>query len=312
MLLDASSIPILIVEKDKVPTLPFNYVRYSERAVLQDYTCGDCWAIATVQCFVDRLKRNRLHPPQDIDYKNMRNEADSCVWYKGSIGCNNSCRGGFLSVAHQHVVDDGVSGVKGKTFYRLTLYDDFYGIVNTHTQPDHKTPLELKTNADNIARDVFLRGPVATTFTVYSDFEDYWENGHSDDIYELGWRLSSTKRNEITPYGSTLWTKQSNPYGIYFSINHAVSIVGFGTNANGVQYWVCRNSWGSHKGPTSNGLFKIRRGSNMCGIESDVYGIAVKDETVTKVPPKRIGILFPVALAALLIIILIFVIMTDK
>lgn len=307
VILDATTVPI--VKVDKKQDLPNDYTKYSEPAVLQDYECGDCWAIATVQCFVDRLRRNNLQPSTKIDYKNMRNTANDCVWYEGTIGCNNSCKGGFLSVSHQHIVDDGVSGTKAKGFYKLTLFDDFYGIVNTHTLPSSKTPAEVKDNADNIARDVYLRGPVATTFTVYSDFEDYWENGGPSDIYEIGWRLSPSKRMEVTPYGSTLWTKKSNLHGIYFRINHAVSIVGFGTSANGTQYWVCRNSWGGSRGPSRNGLFKIKRGFNMCGIESDVYGLAVQENTAAIIPPRRVGILLPVSLAVALIIILIIVVL---
>ena len=48
-------------------------------------------------------------------------------------------------------------------------------------------------------------------------------------------------------------------------INHAVLVVGYGTNAQGEDYWIVKNSWGTNWG--DNGFFKIRRGNNECGIE---------------------------------------------
>jgi len=56
----------------------------------------------------------------------------------------------------------------------------------------------------------------------------------------------------------------------WMKTNHAVTIVGYGTDrvnyAKPVKYWIVKNTWGSRWG--SNGFFKIVRGSNNCAIES--------------------------------------------
>ena len=46
-------------------------------------------------------------------------------------------------------------------------------------------------------------------------------------------------------------------------INHAVTLVGYGTE-NNVAYWIVKNSWGTSWG--EKGYFRIRRGNGTCGI----------------------------------------------
>lgn len=54
---------------------------------------------------------------------------------------------------------------------------------------------------------------------------------------------------------------------------HAVNIVGWGENTVGVKYWIVKNSWGADWG--DNGFFKILRGQNFCGIESEIAAVII-------------------------------------
>ncbi len=51
-----------------------------------------------------------------------------------------------------------------------------------------------------------------------------------------------------------------NPY----SLNHAITLVGYGTTSNGSNYWIVKNSWGANWGEA--GYFRILRGFGVCGI----------------------------------------------
>ncbi|XP_026639021.1 cathepsin B isoform X2 [Microtus ochrogaster] len=96
-----------------------------------------------------------------------------------------------------------------------------------------------------IMAEIYKNGPVEGAFTVYSDFLTY-----KSGVYKH-------------VAGDVLG-------------GHAIRILGWGVE-NGVPYWLVANSWNVDWG--DNGLFKIFKGEDHCGIESEIVaGIPRTDQ----------------------------------
>lgn len=88
---------------------------------------------------------------------------------------------------------------------------------------------------ESMLKELFTNGPFEVAFEVYEDFLTY-----KTGVY-----------------------KQTS--GSFLG-GHAVKVLGYGVE-NGVKYWLCANSWNEEWG--DQGYFKILRGDDECGIESE-------------------------------------------
>lgn len=94
----------------------------------------------------------------------------------------------------------------------------------------------VKRDETHIQQELYQNGPVEAAFTVYEDFINY-----KSGVYQ---HVS----------GKALG-------------GHAIRILGWGVE-NGAKYWLVANSWNSDWG--DNGYFKILRGVDHSGIESEI------------------------------------------
>ncbi len=92
----------------------------------------------------------------------------------------------------------------------------------------------------NIMSEILCNGPVTTGMRVYPDFYDF---DAKNDVY-------SAQEGQQRVGG------------------HAIKIVGWGETTEKEKYWIIANSWGTNWG--RDGYFYMKRGVDMCGIESNV------------------------------------------
>ena len=282
--------------------------------------CGSCWGITTTQCLRDRINAKRKKPIPPLSFQFVIDCSKHCISFRGRTGCALDCDGGFLATSYMFLMqtgtprenyhpnrhvnergEDHIDGTVGNKapcprkvdpdeplykadgFYNVHIYPDTFGITNARTRPLHKTPEQLRANADNIAEEIYQNGVVAVCFNLYSDFKPFWQHPDCGKmVYELGWQLPAEARASIPQVGDTRWTESSGPHGLHFKTGHSISLCGYGTqrgvDGTDVDYWICRNSWGQAPQSYNKGYFKIRRGVNCSAIEGDVCAPYVSSE----------------------------------
>jgi len=224
--------------------------------------CGSCWAFGAVEAASDRVciatnGTQQLHLSAE--------DLVSCCGFQ----CGDGCNGGYPEGAWSWFTTDGVAtGGNYNDFswcraYSLAPCDHHttgqYGPCPSGIQPtpscqkscDSQSTYGTKYSSDKhkfassysvssdpraIQTEIMTNGPVEAAFDVYADFEAY-----KGGVYQ-------------------------HTTGQYLG-GHAIKILGWGVD-NGTPYWLVANSWNEDWG--EQGYFRIKRGSDECGIEDDI------------------------------------------
>jgi cathepsin B len=193
--------------------------------------CGSCWAVSASEVLSDRVAIATGKPSPVLSPEDMV----SCD------GGDHGCQGGQLGSAWSYLQNTGI--VSESCF----PYTAGAGTAATCSKQcaDSETWSQSKVKAKssyaingavNMQKDIMTNGPIQVAFMVYKSFMSY-----KSGVYE------------------------KHPYEILPEGGHAVKVVGWGSES-GVDYWLVANSWNTNWG--LDGFFKIKRGSDACGIES--------------------------------------------
>ncbi|KAG6786963.1 hypothetical protein POTOM_008584 [Populus tomentosa] len=217
----------------------------NDRSGKKNGHCGSCWAFGAVESLSDRFC---IHYGMNLSLS-VNDLLACCGWM-----CGDGCDGGYPIDAWRYFVQSGV------VTEECDPYFDDIGCSHPGCEPGFPTPKcerkcadknklwaeskHFSVNAYRIASDphsimaeVSMNGPVEVAFTVYEDFAHY-----KSGVYK-----------HIT--GDVMG-------------GHAVKLIGWGTSDEGEDYWLLANQW--NRGWGDDGYFKIKRGTNECGIEEDV------------------------------------------
>ncbi|CAL4994362.1 unnamed protein product [Urochloa decumbens] len=146
-----------------------------------------------------------------------------------STDSNYACYvGGNMDNAFQYVISNG--GITTEDAYQYTAVQDWCQSV----QP-------------------------AVTIRSYQDVPSYDENALATAVANQPVSVG-VDANNFQFYDGGVMTADS----CGTDLNHAVTIIGYGTAEDGSQYWLIKNSWGETWG--EGGYFKLERDVNACGV----------------------------------------------
>uniref|UniRef100_A0A7S3HM96 Peptidase C1A papain C-terminal domain-containing protein n=1 Tax=Spumella elongata TaxID=89044 RepID=A0A7S3HM96_9STRA len=191
--------------------------------------CGSCWAHAALSSIADRIKIATNGTQRDV-----------IPSIQALINCGNSgtCNGGDSNAANVWVARHGIPDVTCQQYQAKNME---CSDINMCMNCDHDTgncyaiknypKITVSEHGsvkgdDEIRSEILNRGPVSA-----------YINAECIETYSGGINMYDTCNTHTT--------------------NHAIQINGWGTE-NGVDFWICRNSWGTYWG--EHGFFRIVRG----------------------------------------------------
>ena len=216
-----------------------NYLTVGKNQHIPQY-CGSCWAFSTTSAVSDRIKIMRKAAFPDI-----------LLAPQVLVSCENpdlGCNGGDFLTAYQYMKDYGISDETCSP-YQARGHTNGLGctedILCKNCNPSDGCWIPEKW--DYYTVDEF--GPLPND-----------EAAIMNELYQRGPVTCGIDAAYILDYNGGIINVNTTEY----SIDHAVSIVGYGVE-NGTKFWWVRNSWGTYWG--NAGFFKIVRGINNLGIE---------------------------------------------
>jgi len=239
--------PVPEYNVDDIPTSydirDLDGVNYASRIINQHIPvyCGSCWTQGTSSALADRisLMRGAAFPEIDLSPQVLVD----CVTANSSLGCS----GGDPTAAYSWLLENGQPDFTCSNYQSIDLECSAENFCKNCSpgkgcwamdEADFNTYHILEHGQVNkeqpMMAEIAARGPIACGMCVTEEFENYTGGVFND---------------------TSGCTEQ----------DHEISLIGYGTDTDGTDYWLGRNSWGSYWG--EKGFFKIIRGVNNMGVE---------------------------------------------
>merc|ERR1719359_1410736 len=215
--------------------------------------CGSCWAHGAVSALADRIKI--IRKGQGIDINPSVQHMLNC----GGVG---SCHGGTVDGPFQwlHRLSQSGSGIS-------------YETQNPYLACSSESSEGICKNADwtctpmNIARTCSTFPPagkcVGLTKYPNATISEYGSISGADamakEIYARGPIACGIDAAPILDYAGGVVSDAGQ------SIDHVISVVGWGKDATAGEYWIVRNSWGEYWGEM--GYVRVAKGNNALHLE---------------------------------------------
>lgn len=196
--------------------------------------CGSCWTFSAAETIESHWA---IHTGslQELSQQQIA----SCTDNPKHCGGTGGCSGGTAQVAFDGVVKAGGIATEWSYPYRSWFGTDFECAFNASDM--------------DIAAKVSARKDIAT-----NEYDDLMEAISQVGPVAISVDASTWHQYEGGVYNGCDMDKPD--------INHAVQLVGYGTDSKHGDYWLVRNSWGTGWG--EDGYIRVARNTKKCGIDT--------------------------------------------
>eukprot|EP00996_Jenningsia_fusiforme_P001520 NODE_2398_length_1210_cov_64.544358_g2187_i0.p2 GENE.NODE_2398_length_1210_cov_64.544358_g2187_i0~~NODE_2398_length_1210_cov_64.544358_g2187_i0.p2 ORF type:complete len:313 (-),score=51.42 NODE_2398_length_1210_cov_64.544358_g2187_i0:204-1142(-) len=231
--------------------------------------CGSCWAHGALSSFADRIK---------IARKAKGIDANLAIQYILNCGNAGSCHGGDHLATYAFIKQSG--------FVPFDTCLPYEACSSESTEGDCRAS-NYQCSAINTCRtcSTFTSNGgkcVAVDKFPNASIADYGSVRGADqmkaEIYARGPIACGVNAQPLHTYSGGVYTDAQASH----AIDHIVSVVGWGSDYKGSQYWIVRNSWGEYWGEM--GFFRVALGNNILGLESDCAWATLKHATEVNFP----------------------------
>jgi len=208
--------------------------------------CGSCWAHGALSSLADRIKIARKASGDDINLS-----VQFILNCGGEIA--GSCHGGSHSGVYELIKKVGQVPYDTCQPYLACSSDSNEGFC-PHVRNDTTcSPVNIcRTCGAVMARwwgwcseiDMFPNATIAEYGTYKESRDDDMVHKIMTEIYARGPVSAAVNAGPLHDYPGGIYSSEGESKGT----THIVSIVGWGTNEDGVKFWIVRNSWGAYWG----------------------------------------------------------------
>lgn len=218
--------------------------------------CGSCWAVATTSALSDRIRIAQFKKTGKVGPEILITPQPLLDCGMRSFG---SCSGGDPRYAHKWIHENGIVDVTCSPY--IASHPSWQDSKHTcaASQCRHCS-LDFGCKVNPTPKKYYVSEYGTLNATTSAEFELEAMN----EIYHRGPIVVSMYSHtpEYANYKGGFVLRNSDKFP---GTTHVVSLVGWGTDENGVKYWVVRNSYGTNWG--DNGFFLAERGTNTYNLE---------------------------------------------